>query len=1074
MGSINGCAKVTVLFLCLAVVVFNGQSYPQEPDIQYQVIELGEYTAEAINDSGQVVMWNEIVTDVGYQTRSYLWDNGELTLLPSGDISTQCSDINNNSYVVGTVNGGGPVRWDDNGSFTVLDIPEGYSGWYTSAAGINDSNTIVGYLRCSNENSSIIAYIYNGQMMFPIDSGDEEPYILSDFGGINKYGDVVGWKYLNNREAILWSNGGLVSLGSNFMATDINNLGHIAGIYTPPGSGSWVVGNQAIKWINNTPYLYDNGDYVMSQAFAINDSSVMVGHSQYPYSISGFHRDRAVAFVEYQIIDLNTRIPGDSEIMLTKAVDINNNGEILAHGSYLGQFNSFLLRPSASDITYPSLDDLLIAGIADTIRWNVGSVGQTIDLEYTVDGGTTYRAINSEEIAAEDGEYEWAVPDSLIYRHVLIKMTDHDTGDSLAVSEEFRIKPYIITRVGDDGEYEAYEFDTHRWGFENNDYEVWPSTWWTQFDYQTGIDRFTNMPYTFYPLYLPFTTAQRSDFPDWESFVNAFTVAACYDNPALGYYNLSALNRWESIRDEWGGSCFGMANANALAFVDQDGFRRKYPGYPNYVNPVDVFAGPAVIPVISELFTYQYGNPYKAHDIERRANSYPTETVEQLKQIFSEDDVSVKALAIYNNNGDGGHEILPYRLEQDRDDPEYYYIYLWDNSYTTYEEALISVDTSFNGNRGYWDAAYGFIDAENWGGEKYLFLDIPASEFLSNPTLAKPASPQDVFAVPAGRLEITTTVTASTLITDAEGNQIGSDIAGDIPDAYPLTIRNGSETPPYGYQLPDGAYTIELNDFTEDSAKLFFFTEDGTFTYKRTDVLPGQTDRVSFKGGMSIMNPDAEFKAVDLAYTSDGPEKETLFAIQSLILSADDSVHVEPDAEHRLILKSYGNASSYDVVVGSVSHEGIEVFEHTSIPLSGDTSHILAPNWTEDTGDQLKILIDKGNDGSIDDSLFVENMSVGVNEDESEPAPDSFRLNQNYPNPFNPTTTISYALPSRSHVRLTVYNATGQQVRSYDLGVQDTGNHDYVFDGSGMPSGVYLYRVEAGGNEVYGRMLLMK
>ena len=101
-------------------------------------------------------------------------------------------------------------------------------------------------------------------------------------------------------------------------------------------------------------------------------------------------------------------------------------------------------------------------------------------------------------------------------------------------------------------------------------------------------------------------------------------------------------------------------------------------------------------------------------------------------------------------------------------------------------------------------------------------------------------------------------------------------------------------------------------------------------------------------------------------------------------------------------------------------------------------------------------------------------MSVGVDEDESEPTPDSFRLNQNYPNPFNPTTTISYALPSRSQVRLTVYNTTGQQVRSYDFGIQDTGSHEYVFDGSGLPSGVYLYRVEAGGNEVYGRMLLMK
>ena len=38
-------------------------------------------------------------------------------------------------------------------------------------------------------------------------------------------------------------------------------------------------------------------------------------------------------------------------------------------------------------------------------------------------------------------------------------------------------------------------------------------------------------------------------------------------------------------------------------------------------------------------------------------------------------------------------------------------------------------------------------------------------------------------------------------------------------------LKNGNETSPYGYSLPDGAYTIEMSDFTEESSKLFFFTE---------------------------------------------------------------------------------------------------------------------------------------------------------------------------------------------------------------------------------------------------------
>jgi photosystem II stability/assembly factor-like uncharacterized protein len=77
-------------------------------------------------------------------------------------------------------------------------------------------------------------------------------------------------------------------------------------------------------------------------------------------------------------------------------------------------------------------------------------------------------------------------------------------------------------------------------------------------------------------------------------------------------------------------------------------------------------------------------------------------------------------------------------------------------------------------------------------------------------------------------------------------------------------------------------------------------------------------------------------------------------------------------------------------------------------------------------------------------------------------APALFRLEQNYPNPFNPTTTIRYALPQRSLVTLTVFNSLGQALTLFLNGEQDAGYHEVKFDGAGLASGVYFYRLRAG------------
>ena len=88
--------------------------------------------------------------------------------------------------------------------------------------------------------------------------------------------------------------------------------------------------------------------------------------------------------------------------------------------------------------------------------------------------------------------------------------------------------------------------------------------------------------------------------------------------------------------------------------------------------------------------------------------------------------------------------------------------------------------------------------------------------------------------------------------------------------------------------------------------------------------------------------------------------------------------------------------------------------------------------------------------------------------------PRDFALEQNYPNPFNPVTTIAYRLPEASRVTLAVFDVMGREVARLLDGVEEAGSRTVRFDASGLASGVYFYRLQAGGRTAVKKLTILR
>ena len=294
-------------------------------------------------------------------------------------------------------------------------------------------------------------------------------------------------------------------------------------------------------------------------------------------------------------------------------------------------------------------------------------------------------------------------------------------------------------------------------------------------------------------------------------------------------------------------------------------------------------------------------------------------------------------------------------------------------------------------------------------------------------------------------------------------NRIGFDDFFIFADSFGLTAEDAGFDP--AFDLAPNA-TIDFADF-------FVFADNfGRSTAaagKRVPMLAGlNADARMYldaRTAMPIVGEDfvldvrvADFAAIkgyglQVQYEADKLEFVEVLTDQPLGGSELATPQVLADQAGVLTVAAYGDVVSDGEVPLSLVFRAITEIENTVVEITDNQTY---------------------------DSEFGFNRLVLPAPVQLQTRPEAFALANNYPNPFNPATTIKYALPQAADVELTVYNVVGQAVRMLVAEHQSAGRYVVEWDatndsGHSLSSGMYFYRLEAGGEFLeVKKMLLLK
>ncbi|RMG63232.1 MAG: T9SS C-terminal target domain-containing protein [Calditrichaeota bacterium] len=298
---------------------------------------------------------------------------------------------------------------------------------------------------------------------------------------------------------------------------------------------------------------------------------------------------------------------------------------------------------------------------------------------------------------------------------------------------------------------------------------------------------------------------------------------------------------------------------------------------------------------------------------------------------------------------------------------------------------------------------------------------------------------------------------------NAGANQVWSFDQSAYPGGYLSTVEIvDPASTPFAASFPGSNWGWK---FSLDTASTYIYFENSPTTLKQLGIAFSTSDT-------TVVDPTEDPDTIlvyPLAYNTSWSytSRDSVDLGQGLLLVTVAQSQVVVDAWGTVQLP----AGTFPALRVREDRTTTQTLYFNGFPINTDQWSNISYQWVSDQGRGLLVTISSLNNETNPNFTRAEDiqMQVGPVGIEPEPSPvaERFELLPAFPNPFNPTTTVSFRVPIRSRVTLTVYSVLGQPVKTLMDGVVGPGRHQVQWDGTnqaGRPvsSGIYLVEMRAG------------